>query len=238
MSRLTFSQRLGTSIRYPLLFLGLMWAIMAFQVLFHIDLGHFGIYPRTTWGLIGILFAPLLHGGWAHLISNSVPFLFLSIIVLFFYRKIALPAFTLIYLLTGLCVWLFGRPVFHIGASGVIYGLVAFVFWNGVFRRNLKSIALAMIVMFYYGSMFLGILPGQDGISWESHLLGGVVGILVSFLFKNQLESDERPEIRQLEETSEPTFFLNRDAFDKTRQERQREKESQDPLSGWFSNRS
>ena len=112
----------------------------------------------------------------------------------------------------------------------MIYGLVAFVFWNGIFRFNVKSIALALIVAFYYGSMVIGILPGQEGISWESHLLGGLVGIFVSFWFKNQIEQDEvKPKYSwELEENNQQeSFFLDRDVFEKTKEERYREQRDQ-----------
>lgn len=232
-----FTTRLWASLRFPLIALALMWIIQIVQWLLGIELGFLGIYPRTIEGLKGILFAPMVHGDFGHLLSNSPPFLVLTAMVLFFYRRIALPAFVLIYLLTGMAVWIFGREVFHIGASGVIYGLVAFVFWNGVFRRNLKSMALAAIVLFYYGSMVAGIVPGQSGISWESHLLGAISGILVSFGFKKRLEPDEERQKPALEQPSD-TFFLNRDAFEKTREQRQREQQERDSsLPRWFSDR-
>jgi membrane associated rhomboid family serine protease len=161
-----------------------------------------------------------------------------SALIVFFYRKVAVPAFALIYFLTGLAVWGFGRPVFHIGASGVVYGLVAFVFFSGIFRRNLKSIVLALIVLMYYGSMFLGVLPGREGISWESHLLGGIMGILIAYLYRNQLEDDERP--RRYTYQDDPhllkeDFFLKRDTFDQTRQERSADN---DASGDWWSNNS
>ena len=223
------------SISLPLKFVLLLWIIHATQVVLGIDLGVYGLYPRTTFGLRGIFFAPLIHSDWAHIISNTPPLFALSAIIMFFYRRVAIPSFVMIYILTGLAVWIFGRSVFHIGASGVVYGLVSFVFWTGIFRRNLKSIVLALIVIFYYGSMFMGVLPGQEGISWESHLLGALVGIFVSFWYKDQIEKDE--EKRQYSWETEPQVldqpFLDPNIFEKTKEERRREKESRD--AGWFS---
>jgi membrane associated rhomboid family serine protease len=228
------SNRFLDSISLPLKFVLLLWAIHLVQFLLHLDFGVYGLYPRTTFGLRGILFAPLLHSDWGHLISNTPPLFALSAIIMFFYRKVAVPSFFMIYLLTGLAVWIFGRSVFHIGASGVVYGLVSFVFWNGIFRRNLKSIVLALIVIFYYGSMFMGILPGQEGISWESHLLGAVVGIFVSFWYKDSIEKDEEKKTYSWE--NEPQTldqpFLDPHIFEKTKAERKREKEQD---SSWFS---
>ena len=222
------------SLLLPFWLIAFLWIIQLFQSLSGVDLGMYGVFPRESFGLRGILFSPLIHSGWPHLLSNTPPLFMLSAIVLFFYRRVAIQGFIMIYLLTGVAVWLFARDnAFHIGASGVVYGLVAFVFWNGIFRRNLKSIVLALIVVFYYGSMFMGILPnGEPNISWESHLLGGLVGIFTSFWFKNVIEGDEERATYSWEQEPEQEgeYFLDRDTFDKTKQERQREKDND-----WFS---
>jgi membrane associated rhomboid family serine protease len=159
--------------------------------------------------------------------SNTPPLFALMTLILFFYRRISFPALFLIYFLTGSLVWLFGRQVFHIGASGVIYGLVAFVFWLGIFRRNIRSIALAILVGFYYGSMIIGIFPGQEGISWESHLLGAISGMITAFLFKNTEEEEDYKERqrKKLFEKQEKEFFLPRETFERPSQK-----------DGWFQN--
>lgn len=135
-------------------------------------------------------------------------------------------SFISIYLLTGFAVWLFGRSVYHIGASGVVYGLVAFVFWSGVFRRNLKTIILALIVTLLYSHYFMGIIPTHEGISWESHLMGGLVGILVAFIFKDLIEKDEekKPDPWANELADGEQYFLNRDAFERKKWEKIEEK--------------
>jgi membrane associated rhomboid family serine protease len=192
------------------------------------DPGAYGIMSRRAWGLRGIVTAPLIHGSWKHLISNTVPLFVLTFISLYFYRKVAMRAFWLVYFLTGAAVWLFARPVSHIGASGVIYGLVAFMFWNGIFRRSLRSIVLAAIVMLLYSGMFLGVLPDQEGISWESHLIGSLAGIFAAFLFKGELEDEEAKEHNNPfvdEEGVEKTYFLPQDVFEKTKSQRAEEAE-------------
>ena len=118
--------------------------------------------------------------------------------------------------------------------AGVVYGLVSFIFWSGIFRRNIKSIVLALIILLLYSGMFLGVLPNQPGISWESHLIGGIVGILVAYLFRNTLEYDEEePSGKALlyEDAAESDgkFFLPHDTFERTKSER---RQSQ---SDWFS---
>jgi len=203
------------SLRTSALVVAVLWILHLLQRLVSVDLGVWGIYPRTVSGLRGILLGPWIHGDWAHLISNTPPLFALLTLVTYFYRRVAIPAFFLIFLLTGLGVWVFGRPVFHIGASGVVYGLVAFVFWLGVFRRNGKSIALALLVAFYYGSMVLGVLPGQSGISWESHLLGALAGVFTAFLLRDFREpSAYRERLRQeVFRHQEKTYFLPRETF-------------------------
>ncbi|MCB0705982.1 MAG: rhomboid family intramembrane serine protease [Saprospiraceae bacterium] len=206
---------------FPLVFLGIMWAIHLLKTVLDVNLVQFGVYPRVPQGLKGILFSPLIHSDWHHLISNSVPFLVLSVMIFFFYSRVAVRSFILIYVLTGLAVWLFGRRVFHIGASGVVYGLLAFVFWTGIFRRSLKSIVLALIVTFLYSGYFMGVLPNQEGISWESHLLGALSGVFTAFWYKNEIEADELPEPPswEEEEADPPKYFLDRNVFDRKKGE-------------------
>ena len=226
------SNKFLDSLYWPVAFVLLLWVIHTIQFLLPGDFVRLGVYPRMTFGLKGIFLSPLIHSNWGHLMSNTPPLLVLSVMTMFFYRRVALRSFFLIYFLTGLAVWMFGKPAFHIGASGVVYGLVSFVFWNGIFRRNIKSIVLALIVVFYYGSMFMGILPGQEGISWESHLLGGLAGIFASFWFKDTIEKDEeRKEYSWEKEPQAPEQpFLDPTVFEKTKSERLR-----DQNSGWFS---
>lgn len=220
------TQHIISSFKLPIQFVLLLWLIHIFQFLTAFDFGFLGIYPREIFGLRGVLFSPLIHGDFHHLFSNSLPLLGTSIAILMFYKKVAIRSIIMIYLLTGLAVWGFARPVFHIGASGVVYGLVSFIFWTGVFRRNIKSIVLSLIVTFLYSGYIMGILPNQEGISWESHLLGGIVGIFTSYWYKDEIEVDEEKYIPSWEReeqagmVEEERFFLNRDVFEKTRQER------------------
>lgn len=223
--------RFYSSLKLPLTIIIILWVIQGFQMLTHISLGTLGVYPRSSFGIKGIFLSPFIHSQEVmHLINNSVPLFISMAMVLFFYRSIAFKSIFLIYLLTGLGVWLFGRPVLHIGASGVVYGLVSFIFWNGMFRRNLKSIMLALIMILLYSGMFLGILPNQQGVSWESHLIGALVGIVVAFLFRRELEADEITTQHQyIEPENEGSFFLDRNTFAETKDERRQRS------SDWFS---
>ncbi|MCC6725662.1 MAG: rhomboid family intramembrane serine protease [Saprospiraceae bacterium] len=217
-------QRILRSLRLPLKFMAVMWGVFMVEVIFDLDFGAYGVFPREVLGLRGILFAPLVHDNFQHLISNSAPMFVLSFIIMYFYRRVAFRSIMMIYLLTGFAVWLFARKVFHIGASGVVYGLLSFVFWSGIFRRSLKSIILALIVTVLYSGYLGGILPNQEGISWESHLLGALVGVFTAYWYKEEIEADEKAQPPSWEgENSEASFFLNRDVFDKTKAEREAE---------------
>jgi membrane associated rhomboid family serine protease len=215
------------SIRFPFVAVLVLWLIHLHQNIDHWDPAQYGIMSRRIWGIPGVITGPMVHGSWQHLISNTFPFFVLSALSIYFYRKVAMRAFWMIYFMTGISVWLFARPVSHIGASGIVYGLVSFIFWNGVFRRSLRSIILALVVMLVYSGMFMGVLPDQEGISWESHLLGSIAGIFASFWFKGELEDEElEPDDPFVMETDEEKqYFIPRDSFEKTKTQRQAEAE-------------
>ncbi|GLR16838.1 rhomboid family intramembrane serine protease [Portibacter lacus] len=208
-------------IKVPLILVGVLWLVHIAKISTDYNFGRYGVFPREWSGLKGILFAPLIHGDFKHLISNSVPLLVLTTIIIYFYRKVALPVYVLIYILTGFAVWLFARRSYHIGASGVVYGLVSFVFWSGVFRRNLRSIVLALVVTILYSGYFAGIVPGEDGVSWESHLFGAIAGLIVSFMVKGIVEDEDVKEDPWADEKLEPErYFFPRDIFEKTKAQR------------------
>ena len=204
------------SIAIPIVFVLMMWIINVIQFLSNIDFGSLGIQPRHIDSLIGIITAPLIHGNWKHLISNSLPLLILGSILFVSYPKTARKVWILIYMLTGILVWLFARGnSYHIGASGIIYGLASFLFFSGFFRMDIKAIAIASGVAIFYGGMVWGILPLEKGVSWESHLLGGIVGLGLSFLFRNQYRDTLIVEDESVQEKQK-----NFDAFLEQRSER------------------
>lgn len=217
------------SIRVATWMVTILWVIHFLQYITGSDFGFLGTYPRQFSGLKGIITSPLIHADMQHLISNSVPIFLLTSTIFFFYKKVATRAYLMIYILTGLMVWIFARTVYHIGASGVVYGLVSFIFWNGIFRRSLQSIVLALVVTVLYSGYFAGILPNQEGISWESHLLGGLVGIFVAYYFKEELEADESEQLAswELAPKTESSPFMRPDTFEKTKQQRLQEAQEQ-----------
>ena len=161
-----------------------MWMVYLISLSLNLDLSRMGILPRDMIGILGIISGPVVHANFSHLLSNTMPLLILGWTIFFFYSKVSYKSFIVIYVLTGLFVWLFAREVYHIGASGIVYGFVSFLFFSGIFRRDNKSIAIALIVTFLYGGIVWGVLPGQKGISWESHLFGGIAGIITAFIFR------------------------------------------------------
>ena len=174
------------SILIPVAFIIIIWMLYISQSTFNIPFAQYGILPRKISGIAGILSSPLIHADFTHLISNTPALLILSITVIYFYPNSSLKVLALIYLLTGTLVWLFARQVYHIGASGIIYGLPGFLFFSGVFRRDNRSIAIALLITFIYGGLIWGVLPGMKGISWESHLFGGISGIIIAFIFRKE----------------------------------------------------
>lgn len=168
----------------PLCFPAVLWIVHISSLFVSENFSKLGLLPRNLVGLLGIITAPLIHADFSHLISNTIPLLILGWIIFTFYRKVAYLLFIFIYLVTGLLVWIFARQVYHIGASGIVYGFVSFLFFSGIFRRDNISITLALIITFLYGGLVWGILPGMEGISWESHLFGGIAGLIAAYLFR------------------------------------------------------
>ncbi|NWG27165.1 MAG: rhomboid family intramembrane serine protease [Ignavibacteriaceae bacterium] len=168
----------------PLLFPFVLWLVHLLSLLFSEDLSKLGLLPRNLVGLLGIFTSPLIHADFSHLISNTIPLIVLGYIIFSFYPKVSYILFIFIYFFTGLLVWIFARQVFHIGASGVVYGFVSFLFFSGIFRRDNTSIALALVITFLYGGLVWGMIPGWKGISWESHLFGAITGLIAAYLFR------------------------------------------------------
>lgn len=149
-------------------------------------IGHrfnlFGIYPRKVETLPGILLWPLLHGSLKHLMMNTAPLLIMGFLVALRGPWIFVKTTLLIVIIGGLGVWVFGRPAYHIGASGLVFGYFGFLVAIGLYERSISSLAIASVTLFYYGGLILGILPIDSFISWEGHLFGLCAGILAARL--------------------------------------------------------
>ncbi len=172
-----------------------LWIIFIANYFFiNVDFRNYGIHPRSIDGLIGIITSPFLHGNRAHLISNSIPLFFLLLTILSFYEEIWIPVTIYSILLGGFAVWLFaGGNENHIGASGVIFSYIGFLLASGIFRMSFKTLLISIIIFFAYGgSLLQGVLPGQQGISWQGHLFGAIAGVLSAWIYRNNNNNNNK----------------------------------------------
>lgn len=169
----------------------MMWFVKYLEYSSGFGFFELGVYPRHWEGLRGILASPFIHADISHLISNSIPLLLLGAGLIYFYHSLAFRVFALIFLLSGCGLWIGGREVYHIGASGLVYGLAFFLFVSGVLRGDTRLLAISLLVVFWYGSMVWGVFPLWRGVSWEGHLFGSLAGILCAFVYRH--EGPQRP---------------------------------------------
>ena len=165
--------------------MGGLWTVKFVEIALDSDFVGYGILPRNLEGSLGIFTSPFIHSDFTHLFANTFPLLFLGITIFYFYHRIALQVLLAIYFMTGFWVWIAGRDAYHIGASGVIYGLLSFLLLGGLVSRNRNLMAISLSILFLYGgSFFSGLFPQQQGVSWESHLLGAFAGIFCAIFFR------------------------------------------------------
>jgi len=168
------------------IFVVLMWIVKLYEIQSGNFLTQWGVLPRELSGLTGIITSPFVHGNFEHLISNSIPMLVVSAGLIYFYKSLAFRVFLLVYLLGGFWLWLGGRESYHIGASGIVYGLTSFLFFSGVLRRDTRLMAISLLVVFLYGGMIWGVFPLFREISWEAHLFGALAGLLVAIVYRKE----------------------------------------------------
>lgn len=190
------NNRLKHSVLVTVSFIALLWAIVIVGLLSGLKLYRLGVYPGALQGLPGILLAPLIHGSWSHLVSNSFALLLLGSALLYGYPRAARPVLALVWIGSGLGTWLFARHSYHIGASGLTHGIMFFIFTTGILRGDKLSVALSMIVFFLFGGMIWSIFPQEPGISYETHFFGAICGILAAFLFRDR---DPAPAVKTYE---------------------------------------
>jgi len=176
--------RFRLAVKLALGFVALIWLIDSLQWAVGQDPDPFGVHPRHLDGLPGILFAPLVHSGFEHLVANTPPLIVAGTAMLFLYPSSALRVLPAVYLGPGIAVWLLGRESIHLGASGIVYGLVAYVLVAGLLRRDRRAIAASLAVYFLYGSLVLGLGPSRQGVSWETHLAAALIGITLAITLR------------------------------------------------------
>ncbi|MFI6173194.1 rhomboid family protein [Nocardia sp. NPDC051052] len=174
-------------------FVALLYGIEGVDTLDHGQLDNAGIHPRAADGLSGILFAPVLHAGWPHLIGNTLPVLVLGFLALLAGIGRGLAATAIIWIVAGVGTWLTGASgSVHLGASVLVFGWLTFLISRGWFTRNIGQIVLGLVVLALYGSLLWGVLPGQDGISWQGHLFGAVGGLLAGWVLSGDARRNRR----------------------------------------------
>lgn len=169
----------------PVFLVLVIWSVFLAEVRFNVDWTTHGIYPRTLEGLQGVLLSPFLHGDLNHISNNTFPLFILTAALIYFYRDISLKVLVYGILFSGLITWVIGRESFHIGASGLIYVLVSFIFFKGMMTQYYRLMALSLTVVMLYGGMIWYVFPEVDRqISWEGHLAGFLTGFVFAAIFK------------------------------------------------------
>lgn len=181
----------------PFLFIFLIWFVYWVEIQFSYNFTRAGILPRNLSGLKGVLFSPFIHSDINHLFNNSIPLFVLLSFLIYFYRAVYIKVLFFGGLLSGLLTWVIAREAFHIGASGIVYLLFSFVFFSGIIKKQFQLVAVSLIVIFLYGSMIWYVFPIKEGISWEGHLSGFVVGVIFAYIFKQKGIVKEEYEFKQ-----------------------------------------
>ena len=179
-------------IGFPLAFVIILWLIFWFEVRFGFSFNDLGVYPRTLSGLKGVVFSPFVHGSMEHLYHNSIPLFVLSMALFYFYREISWKVIGYGILLSGLLTWFIARPSYHIGASGLIYVLMSFILFKGIFAKHFRLIALSLLVVFLYGSMIWYVFPIKEKVSWEGHLSGLIIGFVFALFFRKSIAKPKK----------------------------------------------
>jgi len=209
------------SLIFPLAFTFLLWVIKLIELYLNMDFAFLGVYPLKLSGLIGIITSPLIHGDIQHLLSNTVGVFLLCWAVFYFYTKVALRVFIFIYLLSGFWVWFFAREAYHIGASGLIYGMASFLFFSGIFRKHIPLMAVSLTIVFLYGGIIWGVFPTFEKISWETHLTGLFAGIIVAFYYKNEGPQRPQPFDEQEEDADDDYYKINENIEEDNKDEKE-----------------
>jgi membrane associated rhomboid family serine protease len=201
------NRELISSILIPSILVAVFILVKLAEIVFHIDLVQFGVFPRKISGAIGILTFPFIHADWKHLFNNSTAIFVLGAMLYYFYREVASKTLLWVYLLGGVWLWIGGRANFHIGASGVVYGLFGFLFVSGLIRKHLKLMALSLLVVFLYGSLVWGVFPVDETISYEGHLFGLLAGVMVAIVYRKQGKQQPKYSWDYVDEEEIPEWF-------------------------------
>jgi len=154
---------------------------------------YLGIKPRSVEGLLGIIGTPFVHSDWEHLINNLLSLAIGLSITVYYYKELVNQVFIYIWIMGGLMVWLFGRDAYHVGASGLVYGIIGFILFSGLFRGEKRAIALALLIIFLNQGFIIGLLPLQKQVSYEAHLYSLTTGAVLAYYFRNDYKQIKDP---------------------------------------------
>lgn len=196
-------KRITLAMILPLFLIFILFTLKVLELGMDWEFTRLGIYPMEKKGLFGILAHPLIHSSFTHLLANTLPLFFLSWCLFYFYRSIAPLIFFILWIGCGVLTFIIGKPGWHIGASGIIYGLAFFLFFSGLLRRYIPLIAISLLVTFLYGGLVWQMIPyfTPASTSWEGHLSGAVTGTICAFAFMNY--GPQKPEVFAEEEEGE-----------------------------------
>ena len=170
----------------PIIYVVTIWVIYWIEIQFEFNFNKFGVFPRTLEGFRGVFLTHFIHSNTSHLFNNSIPLFVLLSCLFYFYKNVAYSILLIGGFLTGFLTWIIARDSFHIGASGIVYLLFSFIFFSGIIRKHYRLVALSLIIIFLYGSMIWYVFPIKEGMSWEGHLSGFLVGFLFSIIYRKK----------------------------------------------------
>lgn len=185
-------KRLWLALLPSIVFVSLIWLVFVLNIagLLGPDFSQLGVLPRELKGLRGVIFSPFIHSSVSHILSNTLPLLILIWFLFYFYSKIAFSTFAYLWILSGFFTWIIGRGYYHVGASGLVFSIMFFLFFSGVFRKSRQLIAVSLVVAFIYGSTVWSIFPFAElvdaSISWEGHLAGTLSGLITAIVLRHQ----------------------------------------------------
>ena len=209
-------------------FLVVVWGVHALGEVTGWPLREWGVRPRNPDRLIGILTFPFLHGDWNHLWNNTATFFVLNILLFYFYRSIAAPVSLLLYIGSGVLLWATGGQGNHIGASALIYGQASFLFLSGLIRNTRLLLRVSIVVLFLYGGMVWWMLPIEDHISWEGHLSGAFVGVVLAWLYRGRGPVPDRYDFENDPEEEVPEWYVESERGEAARDEDERGEAARD----------
>ena len=170
----------------PIIYVVSIWIIYWIEISFDLNFNKFGVFPRTFKGFRGVFFTHFIHSNTSHLFNNSIPLFVLLSSLFSFYKEVAYKVLLLGGFFAGFLTWIIARESYHIGASGIVYLLFSFIFFSGIIRKHFRLVALSLIIIFLYGSMIWYILPIKEGMSWEGHLSGFLVGLFFAIMYRKR----------------------------------------------------